>query len=252
MIEKIKKIVKNPLKLALKLYILIWIVLVLHITLKLTFNYWQPYIIPTSQLENISNFIDNNRWLEIICNGILYVINSLVAILCGVQRWKFKNKFEFIWVLLLIIICFILNITLKLNDYTIIVSCFLVPLIINYRKWLWIILTFVASFIFLALSLWLEGFVNTDDMNYIIKLFFEFDYYIMLVSNYILFNLIRMKKEKNKMGESFWISWFKKPLSELYAIKETRFDELSEPNKEALLKAIEAKENEIKEKEESN
>lgn len=54
------------------------------------------------------------------------------------------------------------------------------------------------------------------------------------------------------MGESFFISWFKKPLSELYAIKETRFDELSKPNQEALLKAIEAKENEIKEKEKSN
>lgn len=48
------------------------------------------------------------------------------------------------------------------------------------------------------------------------------------------------------MGDNFWISWFKKPLSELYAIKETRFDELSEADQEALLKAIEAKENELK------
>ena len=46
------------------------------------------------------------------------------------------------------------------------------------------------------------------------------------------------------MGSSFWISWFKMPLSELYAIKETKFDQLSEADKEALLKAIEEKENE--------
>ena len=46
------------------------------------------------------------------------------------------------------------------------------------------------------------------------------------------------------MGSNFWISWFRKPLSELYAIKETRFDELSDADKDALLKAIETKENE--------
>ena len=46
------------------------------------------------------------------------------------------------------------------------------------------------------------------------------------------------------MGENFIFSWFKKPLSELYAIKETRFNELSKADQDALLKAIEMKENE--------
>lgn len=44
------------------------------------------------------------------------------------------------------------------------------------------------------------------------------------------------------MGDRFFISWFGKPLSELYAIKETRFNELSKEDQEALLKAIEAHE----------
>ena len=195
MIEKIKKMVKNPLKLAVKLFILVWIVLILHITLKLTFNYWQPYIIPTPQLENISNFIDNNRWLEIILNGILYIINGVILILCGTQQWWFKHKKQSIITFITIIILFVLNVTLKLDDYTIIFGCIIYPLLLNYKRWFWIISTFGLSIIFLALSLWLEGFANTNDMNYIIKIFFEFDYYIMLVLNYILFNLIRTKRE---------------------------------------------------------
>ena len=47
------------------------------------------------------------------------------------------------------------------------------------------------------------------------------------------------------MGERFGLSWFaRKSLDELYAIKETRFNELSKADQEALLKAIKMKENE--------
>lgn len=50
------------------------------------------------------------------------------------------------------------------------------------------------------------------------------------------------------MGDRFIISWFKKPLSELYAIKETRFNELSEKDQKNLLKAIAKKEKQLNEK----
>lgn len=46
------------------------------------------------------------------------------------------------------------------------------------------------------------------------------------------------------MGRDYWISWFGgKELDELYAIKETEWANLSEQKREALLKAIEVKEN---------
>ena len=56
------------------------------------------------------------------------------------------------------------------------------------------------SNVFMALSLLLEGFVNANEMNYVIKLLFQNDYYIMLALNYILFNFIRQKKEVKQNG----------------------------------------------------
>lgn len=69
------------------------------------------------------------------------------------------------------------------------------PIILNKKSWLWVILTFIISNLFMLLSLFLEGISNTDNLCYIAKLFMQFDYYIMLIMNYILFNFIRIKKE---------------------------------------------------------
>ena len=62
--------IKNKSKLAIKLFVVVWIVLAVHIALKLTFNYWQPYIIPNDQLQVISDFIDDNRWIRTISDAI--------------------------------------------------------------------------------------------------------------------------------------------------------------------------------------
>ena len=72
--------VKNKSKLAIKLFIIVWIVLAVHIALKLTFNYWQPYVIPNDKLQVISDFIDDNRLIEIILNGLLYIFNGYIMI----------------------------------------------------------------------------------------------------------------------------------------------------------------------------
>ena len=69
--------VKNKSKLAIKLFIIVWCVLAVHIALKLTFNYWQPYIISNDKLQAISDFIDSNEWLKILLNGVLYFTNAL-------------------------------------------------------------------------------------------------------------------------------------------------------------------------------
>jgi hypothetical protein len=192
------KMVKNKSKLAIKLFIIVWVVLAVHIALKLTFNYWQPYVISNDKLQAISDFIDSHSIIKIISDKIFYIINVVFMILAGIQEWKFKKKYPII----IILICAILS---ALNDFTpinqltdTIISLFtliVLPLIINKKKWLTIILTFAFSYIFLFLSLWLEGFVNANDMNHIISTFLVFDYYIMLALNYFVFNLLRKENK---------------------------------------------------------
>lgn len=196
---------KDKTRLALKMFIILWFLLFLQVILKLTFNYWQPYVIPTPQLENISNFIDRNLWLKIIIDKIYWFVGTLLMIFCGLQQWWFKkHKKKFlITILILGVISFVDDFTKynsAIDSVITIASVIVIPLIINYRKWFYIILTFILSNVFLAISLWLEGFVKTDNMTYVIKLFFTHDYYIMLLLNYILFNFIRIKKEEKENG----------------------------------------------------
>ena len=87
--ELIKRMIPNQLRLSIKMFGLVWFILLLHIFLKVTFDYWQPYVIPTPQLEKLSNFIDNNIWLKIILDGVLYLINGIFVILCFWQQWWF-------------------------------------------------------------------------------------------------------------------------------------------------------------------
>lgn len=192
------KMLKNKTRLALKMFIILWFLLFLQVILKLTFNYWQPYVIPTPQLEIISDFIDNNLWLKIIIDKIYYVFNGCIVVLCCLQQWKFKNKIPIILIIIGAIISAIDELFWFNNILDSIITILLsivMPLIINRKKWLYVILTFVLSNIFLFISLWFEEVSKTDNFTYIIKVFFTHDYYIMLVLNYILFNLIRMKKE---------------------------------------------------------
>lgn len=198
--EKLGRMIPNPLRLALKMFGLVWFFLVLQVVLKLTFNYWQPYVIPTEQLQSVSDFIDSHIWLKIIIDLIYYYFNSLIVILCGTQRWKFNSKKEFIILSIITIIAYFSNIYLNLSIITTFLLTIIIPLIINRRKWLYILLTFGLSNVFMFVSLLLNGFTRTDNNSTIINILFMNDYYIMLVLNYILFNIIRIKKENNNNG----------------------------------------------------
>jgi len=187
---------KNKFSLTLKLFIIVWIVLFVHILLKLTFNYWQPYVIPNEQLQIISDFIDRNRWLQVSLNGIFYIFNGIVMFLTAVKQWWFKNIKQAILIISLIVINFI--ITVILPDFVIgtLLIVIIIPIILDFRKWYFAIGAFALSNVFLALSLWLEGFVNSNTMNYVIGTYLNIDYYIMLLLNYFVFNLIKLKKVK--------------------------------------------------------
>ena len=190
--------IKNKLRLTLKLFLILWFLLFLQVILKITFNYWQPYAIPTPQLEVISDFIDSNKVLIIVLDGVFYIFNAIIMILCSIQQWWFKNKKQSIIVISIIILSYIYLIIFGQSTILSIILNFSIPLIINYKKWLYIILTFIFSNLFLLLSLWLEGFTSSNDMSYIVATFLNIDYYIMLVLNYMLFNFIRIRKESKK------------------------------------------------------
>lgn len=200
MLNKLKEAIPNPLRLTFKLFILVWVFLILQVVLKVTFTYWQPYVIPTDSLELVGNYIDSHRWLEIILNGVFYVINAVLVLLCCLRQWWFKDKKEMIISLIIIITCYILNITLNLNNITPFIITITLPLILKPKNWLWVILTFIISNVFMILSFTLEDLVNSNYENFIIHTFMQCDYYIMLVLNYILFNLLRIKKEMNNNG----------------------------------------------------
>ena len=184
------KIINSPKRLALKLFILVWVVLALHTILKVTFNYWQPYVIPTPQLQQISDFIDNNRWLEIICNGTLYVTNAVLMILASIKQWWFKKKWQMLLTFGIVITMFVLSVTIGQSSILTLIVTLGLPLLLDYKKWLYNLLTFAFSNVFMIISLWLEGYVNDNYMNYVTSLLLNFDYYIMLVLNYLLFNMI--------------------------------------------------------------
>ena len=184
----------------MKLFLILWFLLFLQVILKITFNYWQPYAIPTPQLEVISDFIDSNRWIEILLNGILYTLNGILMFLTAIKRWWFKNKTQMYLIVFLILINFPISILYPNFIVGTLIIVIVIPLILNVRQWYFTIASFLFSNIFMLLSLWLEGFINSNDMQYICKVFLQIDYYIMLVLNYILFNLIRIKKEEKNNG----------------------------------------------------
>ena len=192
--DLIKRMIKNPARLAVKVFILIWFFLIVQIVLKVTFNYWQPYVIPTPQLQAISDFIDNNRWLEVIINGILYVINGIFVLLCSIKRWWFDKKSHFIIVLIALITNYIIATFVYKSVIATLILSIGIPLLLDRKKWLYMIATIVISNLFTALSLMFEGFTNANEMPNMIKIMLNFDYYIMLALNYIAFNLIQFKK----------------------------------------------------------
>ena len=187
--------IKNKSNLAIKLFIAVWIVLALHITLKLTFNYWQPYVIPNDTLQVISDYIDSNRWTRTLCDGIAYIFNGIVIILASLQLWWFKSLKQTLIVFIAIVLGFIYSLIFKDSTINTIVIVILLPLLLDHKKWLAIIINFILNNVFLLLSFWLTEFVSGDEMPYIIQSMFIFDYYIMLILTYFVFNLIKKEKK---------------------------------------------------------
>ena len=198
--EKLGRMIPNPLRLALKMFGLVWFFLVLQVVLKLTFNYWQPYVIPTEQLQSVSDFIDSHIWLKMIIDLIYYYFQFIVVILCSIQQWKFKNIKIFVIVSIISISCYFSNIYLNMSLITPFIMTIILPIILDRKKWGYVLLTFALSNVFTIISLLLNGFTRTDNNSTIINMLFMNDYYIMLILNYILFNIIRIKKENKNYG----------------------------------------------------
>lgn len=191
-------IIKDKLKLVKKLWYIVWATLFVMVILKLTFNYWQPYVIPNEKLQIISDFIDDNAIIKTIIDKFFYSINLYFLILTGIRKWKFNKKYPIIVILLCAVLSALDDLTIYNSLFDSIISIFsliVFTIIIDKTKWKSILLSFLLSNIFLFLSLWLENVSNVDIKPYIIKLLLNFDYYIMMILNYFIFNLFILRKE---------------------------------------------------------
>lgn len=189
------KMLKDKTKFFLKLYIIIWVVLILLVLAKLLFGYYQPYVIPNDKMQMLSDFIDRNKWLEIILGLLFNVSNGLLIVLCCIKRWWFEKKWHTILVFSVLILKYLFATFIGQSTILTLFVAFGLPLIIDYKKWHYTIIAFVLSNIFLLLSLWFNGNTNTSEMPYIIRTLFLLDYYIMLGIEYITTNLIKFKKK---------------------------------------------------------
>lgn len=188
----ISKIIKNPARLALKVFILIWFFLIVQIVLKVTFNYWQPYVIPTPQLEKLSDFIDRNVWIKLVINGVLYTLNTTLYILCCLKQWWFKNKYQALLVIGLAILGYTINMLIP-NFIVAVVLSIILPIVLKPKNWLYVLICFGLINVFQFLSLTLEGISNANYMPYIIAMLLNFDYYLMLATLYVGLNLMKRK-----------------------------------------------------------
>lgn len=115
-------------------------------------------------------------------------------ILCSIKRWWFKDKKQTYLIIGILLANYIIATFLYKS---VLITLFLsigVPIIIDKSKWKYTIATFALNFVFTYLSLFLEGFTNSNNMPSIIKIMLNFDYYIMLAINYMTFNLLQFKK----------------------------------------------------------
>lgn len=189
------KMLKNKTRFFLKLYIVIWITLILLVLLKLLFGYYQPYVMPNDKMQMLSDFIDRNKWLEIILSLIFNIGNALLMILCSIKQWWFKKTWHMILAFGLIIAKYFIVEFVGSSTILTIFCVIGLPLIIDYKKWHYTLIAFALSNVFMFLSMWFNGNTNSSELPYLIRMLFMFDYYIMLGIEYITTNLITFKKK---------------------------------------------------------
>lgn len=190
------KMLKNKTRFFLKLYIVVWITLILLVLMKLLFGYYQPYVMPNDKMQMLSDFIDRNKWLVIILDSIFYILNGIIYTLIAIKQWWFKKIWHIVLVIgILVARCIYINIFGQSDILTLFITLG-IPLIIDYKKWLYTLIAFILSNVFLALSLWFNGNTNVKELPYLVHTLFLFDYYIMMILEYITTNLIKFKKRE--------------------------------------------------------
>lgn len=163
-----------------------WITLLLMVVLKLTFNYYYPIVIENSKLLEISKFIDEHVWLDILINYILYMCNTIIIYLCSIQEKWFTNRVHMVIILLVYTLIYPIKI---MNDWLgfilILIPYIVLPLFFTRKKKRWIFITFLIDNIFQILSNVARGNSIIINNTFIIERVMLIDYYLMFIIYYI-------------------------------------------------------------------
>ena len=152
--------------------------------------------------KKFCNYIDEHLFLKYgIINLIINIIGSSLYYMAIFQEPKFTKK-TLCWFIPLIIYAIIKSAcyNAKTVFYVLdIVMMIGLPLLIDYKKWLVIVITFVLTFVFQLISMVLKmNQYKMFDNNTLICLILSIDYYIMLVI-YWLYRLeykLKFRKEQ--------------------------------------------------------
>lgn len=163
-----------------------WITLLLMVVLKLTFNYYYPIVIENSKLLEISKFIDEHVWLDILINYILYMCNTIIIYLCSIQEKWFTNRVHMVIILLVYTLIYPIKI---MNDWLgfilILIPYIVLPLFFTRKKKRWIFITFLIDNIFQILSNVARDNSIIINNTFIIERVMLIDYYLMFIIYYI-------------------------------------------------------------------
>ena len=168
------------------LWISMWCTLLLMVVLKLTFNYYYPIVIENSKLLEMSKFIDEHVWLDIVLNYILYMGNTIIIYLCSIQEKWFTNRVHMVIILLVYTLIYPIKI---MNDWLgfilILIPYIVLPLFFTRKKKRWIFITFLIDNIFQILSNVARGNSIIINNTFIIERVMLIDYYLMFIIYYI-------------------------------------------------------------------
>ena len=96
----INKILDVP-KLIRTIWIILWLILVILLVFKFCFGIWYPIVVKNESFMNICNYIDDNKWLYYLMNGILYVSTGNIIFMTYISK-KYYSKW-YIWIVMILI-----------------------------------------------------------------------------------------------------------------------------------------------------
>ena len=193
----INKILDVP-KLIRRIWLLLWICLVILLVMKFCFGIWYPIVVKNEVLINFNNFVSSN-WLKYVVLGAFYLLNGNFAYLTGCQKLKYNHFVEAIIINILTIGVLCLKYANSVaGTFGEIMLFIVVPIIYSlkyhkeYSKLKNILIPIIVQglvMIWQCNILLVRGLPNVlADVEVIIQIVLQLDYYIFLIILYLEVN----------------------------------------------------------------